>query len=105
MSKVKNDRATIQLEGELSQSNAAELRMQLTEVASNFKDVDIDLRFVSFVDSAVLGLFTAFHRLIVNSGGQLRLLNPPQYFQTLLIHTKLDTVIKVVNNIDSPKSV
>lgn len=103
MNKVKCDHATIQLEGELSQSNATELRKQLTEVASNFENVDIDLRFVSFADSTILGLFTSFHRLVTASGGQFRLLNPPKYFSVLLNLTKLDTIIKVVGNIDSQK--
>jgi len=57
----------------------------------------LDLSNLTYLDSFGLGQLVCVRNSIERTGGQIKLLNPPDHVRKLLKLTKLDTVFSIVN--------
>lgn len=68
---------------------------------SGKKNVVVDLAKVKFMNSSGLGMLISGLTTMRNSGGDLRLANPADRIQSLLIITKLITVFKHYDSVEA----
>jgi anti-sigma B factor antagonist len=62
------------------------------------RSVVLNLRDVSYVDSAGLGQLVRAYTTVINAGGNLRLLSPGPRVRRLLEITKLDSVFTILES-------
>lgn len=84
------DHGMIELDGELDAQNAP----RLTEVLDHLRDaghreIRVDLRNVSFLDSSGLGAFVLGNRMLAKANGELVLVRPSKTVRHLLAVTGL----------------
>jgi anti-sigma B factor antagonist len=67
-------------------------------VQSGVKKIILNLADVNYIDSAGVGELVSTYTTVVNSGGQLKLLNLTKKIRELLAITKLMTIFDVSDN-------
>lgn len=79
-------RAFAQLTGELDHHCAAETRRALDALLSNpgIRELELDLRGVSFMDSSGLGVILGRYRTLSRRGGKLALCGANKYVERIL---------------------
>ena len=83
------------LRADLDRDLADRVRPALMEAANAGRDVIVDMRGVSIVDSAGLGLLVRAHRAAKRRGATLCLVAPSRFVQTVLHTMHLDGVFPV----------
>lgn len=92
----------LQLKGDvLGGPDATELNDRLHQLVRNGQvKVVLDLGGVNFMNSSGLGMLIGGLTTVRNAGGQLKLANPAERIQSLLVITKLSTVFTTHKSVD-----
>lgn len=92
----------IHLNGDvLGGPDAAQLNDRLHQlVSSGHLKVVLDLTGVSFMNSSGLGMLIGGLTTMKNAGGSLKLANPAERIQSLLVITKLSSVFSTFGSVD-----
>ena len=94
------DAAILDMSGRLSLGDAvADLRDSIREaLASDQKNILLNLAEVSYIDSSGLGQLIGSYATVTNRGGQMKLLNLQKRVNDLMQITKLLTVFETYTN-------
>jgi anti-sigma B factor antagonist len=97
-----NDVTVIELDGNMiGGPDASALNDYLHElITKDKKNVVIDLKSVSFINSSGLGMLIGGMTTMRNSGGELKLANASKKIENLLEMTKLHKVFDIHKNIN-----
>jgi anti-sigma B factor antagonist len=97
-----NDVTVIELDGNMiGGPDASALNDYLHEIITkDKKNVVIDLKSVSFINSSGLGMLIGSMTTMRNSGGELKLANASKKIENLLEMTKLHKVFDIHKNVN-----
>ncbi len=86
----------IMLNGEMDYFSSKELREEILQlIREKSKSIILDLKDVSFIDSAGMGLLINLNREMNNTNGRLGLLNLSEDIFSLIKLATLDTIIPI----------
>ena len=84
----------VSLEGEVDMSSSPPIRQALRQAFEDgARDIVLDIRNVTFMDAAALGMLVGAHRLFTSGGGTLRLSGPQGSIRRVLEITGLDRLL------------
>jgi anti-sigma B factor antagonist len=88
--------------GDIDAYTAPQLRTQLHDATSSgARVVVVDLREVTFIDSAGLGALVGAHRRMLEADGRLRVVRPPALVARAFELTGLDGVLELYDDADA----
>ena len=89
--------ATASLCGEIDHHNAKEIREELDRfiMSSQPKELEIDFKGISFMDSSGIGLIMGRHKLISECGGVLVVKNPQLYIKRVLKLSGIERLVRI----------
>ncbi|MBE6860726.1 MAG: STAS domain-containing protein [Ruminococcus sp.] len=95
--KSADGKATACLCGEIDHHNAKEIREELDRfiLSSQPKELAIDFKEISFMDSSGIGLIMGRHKLITECGGKLIVKNPQLYIKRVLKLSGIERLVKI----------
>ena len=95
--KSADGKATACLYGEIDHHNAKEIREELDRfiLSSQPKELAIDFKEISFMDSSGIGLIMGRHKLITECGGKLIVKNPQLYIKRVLKLSGIERLVKI----------
>lgn len=88
------------LSGEIDHHNAKEIREELDRyiLSEQPKELSMDFKGISFMDSSGIGLIMGRHKLISECGGNLIVRNPQQYIKRVLKISGIERLVKIIND-------
>ena len=90
------------LSGDIDLSAVANVRSAFHEVINDgWVTVLVDLSYVTFVDSAALGILVGLHRRCREKGGACVLVNPQPDVSRILSLTGLDVLLSIASNVET----
>ncbi len=98
--KSADGKATACLCGEIDHHNAKEIREELDRfiLSSQPKELAIDFKEISFMDSSGIGLIMGRHKLITECGGKLIVKNPQLYIKRVLKLSGIERLVKITSD-------
>ena len=89
--------AVASLYGEIDNHNAKEIRQELDSfiLSNQPKELSIDFKDISFMDSSGIGLIIGRHKLITECGGKLIVKNPQLYIKRVLKLSGIERLVKI----------
>ncbi|MBQ7007902.1 MAG: STAS domain-containing protein [Ruminococcus sp.] len=89
--------AVASLCGEIDHHNAKEIRRELDSfiLSNQPKELSIDFKDISFMDSSGIGLIIGRHKLITECGGKLIVKNPQLYIKRVLKLSGIERLVKI----------
>ena len=89
------DKLTARIKGELDHHSAAQARAQLDALLTDerIRELRIDLRGLTFMDSSGLGVLVTLHKMTQEKNGSLTLIGVQGMVKELLQRTRLDKVL------------
>lgn len=89
--------AVASLYGEIDHHNAKEIRQELDSfiLSNQPKELSIDFKDISFMDSSGIGLIIGRHKLITECGGKLIVKNPQLYIKRVLKLSGIERLVKI----------
>lgn len=92
--------AVATLSGEIDHHNAKEIRQQLDKfiISAQPKELAIDFKNISFMDSSGIGLIMGRHKLIKECGGNLVVRNPQSYIRRVLKLSGIEKLVKITGD-------
>ncbi|HLM08179.1 MAG TPA: STAS domain-containing protein [Thermoleophilaceae bacterium] len=101
-SQVQGDRAIVTVRGDFDMQVAERVAAELTKVeAAGAELVVIDLRRLSFLDSAGMGVIAAAHARATDAGRRLAVVRPPYNVRRAFELSGFDDVVTVVESPDA----
>lgn len=70
----------------------------LSALSEGFKNIVVDLKDVSWVNSTGLGVLISSHITVTQNGGHLRLMRVSRRIESIFTVTRLDTVFLILDN-------
>lgn len=88
------------LSGEIDHHNAKEIRQQLDKyiISVQPKELAIDFRNISFMDSSGIGLIMGRYKLIHECGGSLVVRNPQSYIRRVLKLSGIERLVRITGD-------
>jgi anti-anti-sigma factor len=97
-----NKTPVIEIIGELAGKNVGEVAVRLAQLRSSAeKNIAIDLKRTTFVDSHGLGVFVYCWRLLEKEKRNLLFVRPQGFVLNMLQNTNLDQIFTVVESIEA----
>lgn len=98
--KSEDDNAVAFLSGEIDHHNAKEIRTKLDKyiIAAQPKELAIDFKNISFMDSSGIGLIIGRYKLIHECGGSLVVRNPQSYIRRVLKLAGIERLVKITGD-------
>lgn len=95
--KNENGTAIATLRGEIDHHNAKELRQSLDKFIITYqpKELAMDFRNISFMDSSGIGLIIGRYKLMKEYGGSLIVCNPQTYIRRVLKLSGIEKLVKI----------
>ena len=93
--KLNQDAVLLSIDGEIDIFNIGKVREQLVQLTDGFKEVQIDMKNLNFIDSTGLGMLIGLVRDLKGKNGSVVLINPRPQVMRLLETTGLNTVFEV----------
>ena len=91
-----DDRALIQIGGEVDLATCPQLRAALVELVDRgFHQLIVDLEQVSFLDCAGIGMLVDARRRVQVHGGSLKLVRPRPFVRRVLALTGMTTMFSI----------
>lgn len=83
--------------GEIDHHNAKEIRQQLDKyiISAQPKELAIDFKNISFMDSSGIGLIMGRHKLIHECGGSLEVRNPQSYIKRVMKLSGIERLVRI----------
>ncbi len=95
-------RTVLTPKGPLTYQNSDELETMFNEcIIQGSKEIILDFKAVSFMDSEVLELLIRMHETLTKQGGMLKIINLDAVCKDILIATRLINVLHVFKNINN----
>lgn len=98
------DLATVVLHGDLDLLVQAQLRQTLCQACTGYRHVLLDLADVRLIDSTGLGLLVRAHQAAKRNGGNLCLIAPSKFVQTVLYTMRLYPVFPIFSEVAHAKT-
>ncbi len=88
------------LSGEIDHHNAKEIREKLDKfiISNQPRELAIDFRDISFMDSSGIGLIMGRYKLISQCGGRLIVKNPREYIKRVLKISGIERLVRIIND-------
>lgn len=98
--KSEDGSAVAVLSGEIDHHNAKEIRQQLDKyiISAQPKELAIDFRNISFMDSSGIGLIMGRYKLIHECGGSLVVRNPQSYIRRVLKLSGIERLVRITGD-------
>ncbi|MBQ9808942.1 MAG: STAS domain-containing protein [Ruminococcus sp.] len=95
--KNENGRPIARLSGEIDHHNAREIRTELDRfiISAQPKEMVIDMKNITFMDSSGIGLIMGRSKLIKEWGGRLEVREPQPYIRRVLKLSGIERIVKV----------
>lgn len=95
--KSEGSSAVAVLSGEIDHHNAKEIRTELDKyiISAQPKELTIDFRNISFMDSSGIGLIMGRYKLIHECGGSLVVSNPQSYIRRVLRLSGIERLVRI----------
>jgi len=92
--------AVAMLSGEIDHHNAKEIREKLDSfiISNQPRELAMDFRDISFMDSSGIGLIMGRYKLISECGGRLVVKNPRQYIKRVLKISGIERIVKIISD-------
>lgn len=94
--------AVAMLSGEIDHHNAKEIRQKLDKyiISAQPRELAIDFRNISFMDSSGIGLIMGRYKLIHECGGSLEVRNPRSYIKRVLKLSGIERLVRITGEKD-----
>lgn len=98
--KSQDGAAVAVLSGEIDHHNAKEIRQQLDKyiISAQPKELAIDFKNISFMDSSGIGLIMGRYKLIHECGGNLVVRNPQSYIRRVLKLSGIERMVRITGD-------
>lgn len=91
-----NQSVCLQLKGQLTWTYVKQFQMEVTRLFANgYKDYEIDLRDLVYLDSAGLASFIPVHEKAVGLSGSMKITNPRRLIRQIFVSAHLDCVLDI----------
>ncbi len=91
----------VEVEGEIDLSTAPQLQRELLASAQGSRELIVDLRGVTFIDSTGVGVLFRTSKQVTAAGGELRLVCGPGPVRRVLKVSGLETLVPVSDDLDA----
>ena len=99
------DAVRVRLKGNLTSPVAPQLKNEIGRLlARGFKNFELDLTDLLYLDSTGLAAFIAGHKQVAEGSGTFKLVNPRRLIRHLFVSAKLDSVLDIGPEAESEKS-
>ncbi len=99
---IRNDggKAVAVLSGEIDHHNAKEIREKLDKfiISVQPRELIIDFKNISFMDSSGIGLIMGRHKLIHECGGKLTVHNPQPYIRRVFRLSGIERMVSITGD-------
>lgn len=98
--KSEDGTAVAALSGEIDHHNAKEIRQKLDKyiISAQPKELVMDFRNISFMDSSGIGLIMGRYKLIHECGGSLIVRNPQSYIRRVLKLSGIEKLVRITGD-------
>lgn len=88
------------LSGEIDHHNAKEIRSKLDRyiIAAQPRELAIDFRNISFMDSSGIGLIMGRYKLMHECGGRLEVRNPQSYIRRVMKLSGIEKLVRITGD-------
>ncbi len=95
--KSEDGNAVAFLSGEIDHHNAGEIRTKLDKyiISAQPRELALDFKNISFMDSSGIGLIMGRHKLIHECGGSLIVRNPRAYIRRVMKLSGIERLVRI----------